>query len=171
VFVSKPKFRIGLVYRGNAAPVADRDGDNRRASVTKRVAEVMTKDPVAVHLDVRLVEVAKIMREHSIGGVLVTSAGRLCGMLTDRDIVVRAVAENRDPRRTTVGDVCSAEIAAVEADTDANEAAELMRARAVRRVPVVDDGEPVGIVSMGDLAIELDKESVLSDICQAPPNR
>jgi CBS domain-containing protein len=139
--------------------------------VTKRLAEVMTKDPVAVHLDLVLTEAAKIMRDHSIGGVLVTSNGHLCGVLTDRDIVVRAVAENRDPRRTTVGDVCSAEIAALEPDADAADAAELMRARAIRRVPVINDGEPVGIVSMGDLAVDRDEDSVLSAISKAPPNR
>jgi CBS domain-containing protein len=139
--------------------------------VAKRVAEVMTKDPVVVHLGVMLTEAAKIMRDHSIGDVLVTTNGHLCGVLTDRDIVVRAVAENRDLRRTTVGDVCSADISALEPDADAADAAKLMRARAVRRVPVVDDGEPVGIVSMGDLAIDHDKESLLSDISKAPPNR
>lgn len=148
-----------------------RDGDNGRSLVAKRIAEVMTKDPVAVHLDVALTEAAKIMRDHSIGGVLVTSDGHLCGMLTDRDIVVRAVAENRDPRRTTVGDVCSADIAVLEPEADAADAARLMRARAIRRVPVVADGEPVGIVSMGDLAIERDENSVLSDISEAAPNR
>jgi CBS domain-containing protein len=152
-------------------PVVDWQGDNGRTLVAKRVAEVMTKNPVAVHLDVRLTEAAKIMRDHSIGDVLVTSNGHLCGVLTDRDIVVRAVAENRDPRRTTVGEVCSADIAMLEPEADAADAAKLMRARAIRRVPVVDDGEPVGIVSMGDLAIERDKDSVLSDISKAPPNR
>ncbi|HEU5159502.1 MAG TPA: CBS domain-containing protein [Streptosporangiaceae bacterium] len=139
--------------------------------MTKTVAEVMTKDPVAVHLEVMLTEAAKIMRDHAIGDVLVTSNGHLCGMLTDRDIVVRAVAENRDPHRTTVGDVCSADIAAVEPDADADDAVALMRARAVRRVPVVTDGEPVGIVSMGDLAREHDETSVLADISQAPPSQ
>jgi CBS domain-containing protein len=139
--------------------------------VAKRVAELMTKDPVAVHLDVVLTEAAKIMRDHAIGDVLVTSNGHLCGVLTDRDIVVRAVAENRDPRRTTVGDVCSADIAALEPDADAADAAKLMRARAVRRVPVVDDGAPVGIVSISDLSVELDGESVLSEISKAPPNQ
>lgn len=139
--------------------------------MAKRVAEVMTKDPVAVHLDAILTEAAKIMRDHSIGDVLVTSNGHLCGVLTDRDIVVRAVAENRDPRRTTVGDVCSADITALEPDADATDAIKIMRTRAVRRVPVVKDGEPVGIVSMGDLALDRDKDSVLSDISKAPPSR
>jgi CBS domain-containing protein len=138
--------------------------------VTKKVAEVMTKDPVAVHLDVMLTEAAKLMRDHSIGDVLVTSNGHLCGVLTDRDIVVRAVAENRDPCRTTVGDICSADIAALDPEATATDAVKIMRARAIRRVPVVDDGEPVGIISMGDLAVERDDESVLSDISKAPPN-
>jgi CBS domain-containing protein len=131
----------------------------------------MTKDPVAVHLDVMLTDAAKLMRDHSIGDVLVTSNGHLCGVLTDRDIVVRALAENRDPRRTTVGDVCSADVATLTPNADAADAAKLMRARAIRRVPVVDEGEPVGIVSLGDLAIDRDKESALSKISKAPPNR
>jgi CBS domain-containing protein len=136
----------------------------------------MTADPVAVHLDVPLSDVAKIMRDRAIGDVLVTSNGHLCGVLTDRDIVVRAVAENRDPRRTTVGDVCSADIATVAPDAAPDDAARLMRARAVRRVPVVERGEPVGIVSMGDLAMgDLamgdGDGSALADICKAPPNR
>jgi CBS domain-containing protein len=142
-----------------------------------RVTEVMTKDPVAVRLDVMLTEAAKIMRDHAIGDVLVTSNGHLCGMLTDRDIVVRAVAENRDPRRTMVGEVCSADIVAVERDADTEDAVKLMRARAVRRVPVVERGEPVGIVTIGDLVIggdeedEKEEESVLAEICRALPDR
>lgn len=138
--------------------------------MAKRLAEVMTKDPIVVHLDVPLTEAAKIMRDHSIGGVLVASDGHLCGVLTDRDIVVRGLAEDRDPRRTTVGDVCSADIATLESDADMADAVTLMRARAVRRVPVVDDGKPVGIVSAGDLAIAQDGDSVLAEISKAPAN-
>jgi CBS domain-containing protein len=131
----------------------------------------MTEDPVAVHLDVMVTEAAKIMRDRAIGDVLVTSNGHLCGMLTDRDIVVRAVAENRDPRRTTVGEVCSAGISTIEPDADAEEAIALMRARAIRRVPVVQSGEPIGIVSMGDLAIERAEKTALAEISKAPPNQ
>lgn len=168
--------------------------------MAKRVTEVMRKDPVAVHLDVMLTEAAKIMRDRAIGDVLVTSGGHVCGILTDRDIVVRAVAEHRDPCRTTVGDVCSADIATIGPDADADEAIRLMRGRAIRRIPVVEHGEPVGIVSMIDLAIEhesrgpsarrdanardgdgaseteapegrLDGRSVLSALGKAPPSR
>jgi CBS domain-containing protein len=130
----------------------------------------MTKDPVTVPLEARLTEAARIMRDRGIGDVLVMSNGHLCGLLTDRDIVVRAVAERRSLSRTTVGDVCSAEIATLEPDADANAAIDLMRARAVRRIPVVENGTPVGIVSMGDMAIEYDGRSALAAISKAPPN-
>jgi CBS domain-containing protein len=130
----------------------------------------MTKDPVAIPLETRLPEAARLMREHGIGNVLVTSGGQLCGLLTDRDIVIRAVAERRDLNRTTVGEVCSAEIATLDPDADAGAAVDLMRARAVRRIPVVREGLPVGIVSMGDLAIDGDSGSVLAEISKAPPN-
>jgi CBS domain-containing protein len=130
----------------------------------------MTKDPVTIPLETRLPEAARIMRDHGIGNVLVMSDGHLCGMLTDRDIVVRAVAEQRSLSRTTAGDVCSAEIVTVAPDDDADAALDLMRTRAVRRIPVVDRGKPIGIVSMGDLAIDRDPGSVLSEISKAPSN-
>jgi CBS domain-containing protein len=130
----------------------------------------MTKDPVAIPLDTRIPDAARLMRDHGIGDVLVTSGGYLCGLLTDRDIVVRAVAERRDLGRTTVGEVCSAEIATLEPEAAATDAVDLMRARAVRRIPVVRAGMPIGIVSMGDLAVERDGGSVLADISKAPPN-
>jgi CBS domain-containing protein len=129
----------------------------------------MTKNPVAIPLEAMLTEAARIMRERGIGNVLVTSNGHLCGMLTDRDIVVRAVADERDLRQTPVSEVCSAEIVTVGPDADTAAAVELMRSRAVRRVPVVERGRPVGIVTMGDLATH-DDTSPLSAISKAPPN-
>jgi CBS domain-containing protein len=140
------------------------------AQRASRVRELMTKDPVAIPLETRLPEAARIMRDNGIGNVLVMSNGHLCGVLTDRDIVVRAVAEQRNLSRTTAGDVCSAEIVTVAPDDDAGAAIDLMRTRAVRRIPVVDEGKPVGIVSMGDLAIDHDPGSVLSEISKAPAN-
>src|SRR5918992_547575 len=130
-------------------------------ALVQRVSDLMTKDPVTVPLDTRLTEAAQIMRDRGIGDVLVMSNGHLCGLLTDRDIVVRAVAEHRSVSRTTVAEVCSADIATLEPDADADEAADLMRARSVRRIPVVEDGIPVGIVSMSDLVMEYDERSAL----------
>jgi CBS domain-containing protein len=138
--------------------------------LARRVSEVMSNNPVTIPLEARLTEAATLMRDHGIGNVLVTSDGHLCGVLTDRDIVVRAVAERRDLGRTTVGEVCSAEVATLGPDAEAADAVDLMRARAVRRIPVVEDGMPVGIVSMGDLAIEHERKSALADISKAPPN-
>lgn len=122
-----------------------------RRQVHRPVHEVMTPEPVTLPLDAPLTEAARLMRDKGIGGVLVTQDGRLCGLLTDRDIVVRAVAEGRDLTGTRLAEICSAGIVTVSPDDDAGTALRLMHDRAVRRLPVVDDGRPVGIVSIGDL--------------------
>ena len=110
------------------------------------------------------------MRDEEVRGVLVIQDGKLCGLLTDRDIVVRAVAEGRDPSKTQVGEVASTDVATLAPDQDVGEAIRLMREKHVRRLPVVEGGRPVGIVSLGDLAVERDPDSVLADISAAPPN-
>jgi CBS domain-containing protein len=132
----------------------------------------MTPDPVEVSPDQTLVEVARLMRDNGVGSVLVTDGGQLRGIVTDRDIVVRAVAEGLDPQGETVDTVFSGqELVTVTSDTPMDDAVERMRRNAVRRLPVVDDsGRAVGIVSIGDLAIEGDGESALADISAAPPN-
>jgi len=97
------------------------------------------------------------MRDEEISGVLVTQDGRLCGLLTDHDIVVRAVAEGRDLTGTRLADICSAGIVTVSPDDGADTALRLMLDSAVRRLPVVEDGRPVGIVSIGDLTSDRDE--------------
>jgi CBS domain-containing protein len=138
--------------------------------MARKVSEVMTSLPVAVPSEASLVEAARFMREHGIGDVLVTDGGRLRGMLTDRDIVVRAVAAERDVARTPVADVCSREVVTVAPGDDVDAVVRLMRERAVRRVPVVDGDRPVGVVSIGDMALERDSRSVLAQISAEPPN-
>jgi CBS domain-containing protein len=101
--------------------------------------------------------------------VLVTEDDHLRGLVTDRDIVVRAVAAGRDMTTTTVSEVCSAELFTVTPAEDAEAAVRLMREHAVRRVPVVDGDRPVGVVSIGDMAVERDEHSVLADISAQPP--
>lgn len=135
-----------------------------------KIREVMTPAPVVLPLDISLAEAARLMRDQAIGDVLVTEEDRLCGMVTDRDIVVRALADARDPARTNLGDICSAEVVTLGPESSTSEAVRLMRDNAIRRIPVVEDGRPVGIVSIGDLAIELDERSALSDISAAPPS-
>lgn len=136
----------------------------------QRISDVMTTDLTTCPEDATLEEAARLMREADIGDVLVTREGRLTGIVTDRDIVVRALAEGRPPAETRVGEVASTEVAVVGPGDAADRAVRLMRDRALRRVPVVDDGRPVGIVSIGDLAVERDPESALADISAADPN-
>lgn len=133
--------------------------------------EIMTRNPVTVETTDSIVAAARSMRDGNIGDVVVVERGAIQGILTDRDIVVRALAEGRDPARTTVGEICSRELTTL-APTDAiGDAVTTMRDRAIRRLPVVEGGRPVGIVSLGDLAVERDPESTLGGISAAPPNR
>lgn len=135
------------------------------------IREVMTKDPATVDTHATAVEAAKRMRDEDTGAILVTEGSELRGLVTDRDIVVRAVADGRDPSSVEVSEVCSADVEALSPDDAVERAIEVMRERHVRRVPVVEGGRPVGIVSIGDLAIERDETSALADISAAPGNR
>ncbi|AIV32516.1 CBS domain-containing protein [Streptomyces sp. MPA0124] len=139
--------------------------------MTQFVRDVMTGDPVAVEPLTSVTAVARLMRDRDLGAVLVTEGDRLRGLVTDRDLVVRSLAEGGDPERTTVAGACSDDLVTVRSDEELSHAVELMREHAVRRVPVVDDdGDAVGIVSLGDLAVERDPESALGDISAARPN-
>ena len=129
--------------------------------MARQVREVMTPEPVTLPLDAPLTEAARLMRDQEIGGVLVTQDGMLCGLLTDRDIVVRAVAEGRDLTGTRLAEICSAGIVTVSPDDETATALRLMRGSAVRRLPVVEDGRPVGIVSIGDLTSDRDEPSAV----------
>jgi CBS domain-containing protein len=138
--------------------------------MAQNIRDVMTSDPRCVKSSDTVVEAARAMREADIGDVVVVDNGSIRGLVTDRDIVVRAVAEGRDPSQTKVADVASEDVATVTPDQDVGEAIRLMREKHVRRLPVVEEGSPVGIVSLGDLAQERDPDSVLADISAAPPN-
>jgi CBS domain-containing protein len=116
-------------------------------------------------------DAARAMRERDLGDVIVVDdKDALCGIVTDRDIVVRAVADDRDPSQVRLGDICSRDLTTIDASAPVKDAVKLMRERALRRLPVVESGRPVGIVSLGDLAIERDPESTLADISAAPSN-
>ena len=118
-----------------------------------------------------MTDVARIMRDEDIGAVLVTDEDRLRGLVSDRDLVVRVFAEGEDPGRTTVARACSEDLVTVGPDDELDVAVRVMREHAVRRVPVVEEGRPVGIVSLGDLAVERDPGSALGDISAAGPNQ
>lgn len=136
----------------------------------QKVGDLMMRRPATVGSNDTLVDAANLMRQADIGDVLVADAGQLRGILTDRDIVVRAVAHGQVPSETPVGEVCSGELTTVAPDDDVSRAVELMRSRALRRVPVVDDGAPVGIVALGDVAVERDEDSALAEVSAAAPN-
>jgi CBS domain-containing protein len=134
------------------------------------VREVMTGRPVTCNAGATIAEAAQRMRESNIGDVLVERDGKIVGLVTDRDIVVRAVADGRDPTEMTIADVCSHGLVTIPSDAPLEEAVALMREQAVRRLPVVEQGHAVGMVSVGDLALHLDDRSALADISAAPPN-
>jgi CBS domain-containing protein len=136
------------------------------------VRDVMTVGAVAMPRSATMAEAAHRMRDEDIGDVLVLDGDRVCGVVTDRDLVVRGLAFDLDADETTIGSICSDELTCVTPETDVVEAVDLMRAQALRRLPVVQDGgRPVGMVTIGDLALELDPDSVLADISAAAPNR
>jgi CBS domain-containing protein len=138
--------------------------------MAQKIREVMTGPPVTVAPDMDLVGAARKMRDENIGAVLVTENDTLRGVVTDRDLVVRGLAENGDPS-VTVRSVCSGADVTVGPDDDVMAAVKLMREHSVRRVAVVDGGRPVGIVSLGDLAMERDENSALADISAAKPDQ
>src|SRR5438105_3547088 len=135
--------------------------------MSSKVADVMTPNPITLAEPATLVSAAQAMREADIGALVVMRDNEMRGIVTDRDIVVRAVADGKDPSTVTVGEICSADLTAVKPSDPIDHAVELMRERALRRLPVVENGKPVGIVSIGDLAIDRDRKSALADISSA----
>lgn len=136
------------------------------------VSDVMTLGVVLATEDDTVDEAAKMMRAGDVGAIVVADqAQRLVGILTDRDIVVRVVAEDLDPRSVRVTDVCSRrDLNVLHPDDGVDQAISMMREHAVRRVPVVEDDRVVGVVSLGDLARTRDPGSVLANVSAAPPN-
>lgn len=138
--------------------------------MTQTIDTVMTTDLVTCPGDATIAEAARLMRDRDIGDVLVTGEdGRLAGIVTDRDIVVRCVAEGA-AGDTTLARACSPDVRSLPVGSSVEDAIDLMREHAMRRIPVVDDGRAVGIVSIGDLAVEREPDSALGDISAAAPN-
>lgn len=138
--------------------------------MTRKVREIMSAAPACMAASESVSAAAKAMKERGIGTVLVLSGGRLAGLVTDRDIAIRVLAENRDPLTTRLDDICSSELAVLSPDDAVETATRIVRDRAVRRLPVMADGTPVGVVSIGDLALDEDEGSALSRISAFGPN-
>jgi CBS domain-containing protein len=139
--------------------------------MAQSVRDVMTSDPASVRSDATAAEAATLMRDNDTGAIVVEDDGNLRGLVTDRDIVVRAVAEGQNPLDVKVGDICSGDLVTLTPDQSVTEAVRLMREKAIRRIPVVSEGTTIGIVSIGDLAMERDEDSALADISAASPNQ
>ena len=120
--------------------------------MTRKMRDIMSAAPVCMAAGESVSAAATAMKRHGVGTVLVRSEGRLRGLVTDRDIMVRVLAENRDPLTTRIGDICSGEFAFLGPDDDVEQALALIRDRAVRRIPVLANGTAVGMVYVGDLA-------------------
>ncbi|MFI6012425.1 CBS domain-containing protein [Streptomyces sp. NPDC051243] len=134
------------------------------------VKDVMTPGVVAVRPDASLVEAAQLMRTQDIGDVVVADGQQVVGVLTDRDITVRAVADGADPLTVSVESVCSPNPVVVGPAEQLSVAISLMREHAVRRLPVIEEGLPVGVISLGDLAETQDPDSALAEISRAAPD-
>jgi CBS domain-containing protein len=138
--------------------------------MARTVEEIMTTNPRTVSVDDTVVDAARVMRDSDIGDVIVNEAGQVTGILTDRDIAVRAVAEGRDPQSTTVAEVCTTGVKAIEPEASVDDALRMMREHDIRRLPVAKHGRPVGVLSLGDLAVEREPDSTLADISAAAPD-
>lgn len=138
--------------------------------MAQMVRDIMTSNPVIVQATEPVGEAARRMREADTGAVVVVDDGRIAGIVTDRDITIRVVANDRDSATPVREAASTGDIETITPDTTVEQAADLMRTNAVRRLPVVENGTPVGIVSIGDLAIERDSDSALADISAAKGN-
>jgi Predicted signal-transduction protein containing cAMP-binding and CBS domains len=134
------------------------------------VGEFMTTRLVTMDGTDTLTAAAQEMRDSAIGDVIVTNGDRVVGIVTDRDITVRGVAEGLDPTTATLNEILTQDVVTVSQYDDAVAAADLMRTYGVRRLPVVEDGRLIGLVSLGDLAVEREPQSVLADISADEPN-
>ena len=133
------------------------------------IRDVMTSDPKTVDASATVQEAAQIMDSEDIGNVLVVENGEVQGIVTDRDIAVRVVAKGNGPD-SSVREACTTDVQTLSPDDSVDDALNKMEQAEVRRLPVVEDGKPIGIVSLGDLAVARDKDSALAHISQASPN-
>ena len=134
-----------------------------------QIRDVMTQSPTTCEPSTTVVEAAKVMAKEDVGPIPVVEDGRLVGLVTDRDLVIRVIAEGRDPNSTTIGDIATGDLATVSPDQSLDEALRIMAQKQVRRIPVVENDRIVGIVAQADVARAADEErtgEVVQDISQ-----
>ena len=139
--------------------------------MAETIREVMTPNPATLKTSDTALDAARAMRDGDFGSVVVVGDnGEVRGILTDRDIVVRAIAEGKGPESTPVGEVFTTEPLTLSPDDSIDDAVGALREAHVRRLPAVEGSKVVGIVSIGDLAQARDERSALADISAAAPN-
>jgi CBS domain-containing protein len=127
------------------------------------VRKIMTADPVSVEPDTTLEEIATLMKEQDIGAIPVVEDGELCGIVTDRDIVIRCIAAGQDATECTAEEVMSADVQALGPDASVDEAARLMGDLQIRRLPIVEKKRLVGMLSLGDVAVKSKDDDLSGD--------
>jgi signal-transduction protein with cAMP-binding, CBS, and nucleotidyltransferase domain len=137
--------------------------------MAQAIRDIMASDIVTLPSSATVTEAAQRMRDSDIGNVVIQDGPGTLGILTDRDITVRSTAEGAPPDDVTVGEICTTDLTTIAPDAPIERAVQMMRERAVRRLPVAEDGRIIGIVSLGDLALERDQSSALADISAAEP--
>ena len=150
----------GGMKGGTAAPRMD----------VREIRDVMTAVPETIESDAPIREAAEIMARADIGSVIVVEGGQNKGIVTDRDIAIRLVGEGGDPVTTTVAQVMTPFPASIEPTASVHEAVQVMREHDIRRLPVVEDGRPVGMIALADLSWSSEAQALLADISSAPPN-
>ena len=119
-----------------------------------QIKDVMTSNPTTCEPQASVVDAAKVMAQEDVGSIPMVEGDRLAGVVTDRDIVLRVVAEGRNAQSTTVGDIASRDLVTVSPDDDLDRALELMAEKQVRRLPIVEGDKLVGIVAQRDIALQ-----------------
>lgn len=128
-----------------------------------KVKDVMTKNVAYVNPGASIAETAKLMQQHDVGSIPVCDQSGVVGIVTDRDIVVRTVAYNKNPQQTPVTDIMTTQVTTVSPDMDMNEVTRKMASSQIRRVPVVENNSLVGIVALGDVAVDAKYDTEVAD--------
>lgn len=135
-----------------------------------RIRDLMTADPIVMDSSTSASDAARRMRDEDVGDVLVREDGQVRGIVTDRDLALRVIADGTDPDAITLGQLRTGELVSCAPDDELNDAVAAMREHRIRRIPVMDGDEAVGVLSIGDLAVTLDPDSALADISAAEGN-
>lgn len=130
----------------------------KTGGVMRRVRDIMTHDVATATPDTTLEEIAGLMRDEDTGAIPVVDEDELVGIITDRDIVIRCLAEGKKPSEVQAQEILSQELEVIEPESDVEEAARMMARRQIRRLPVVKNGRLVGMVSLGDIAVKAGEE-------------